>query len=432
MVSENPDFLKLRFSLFLNMLALSLMMASNGCPPGLVLYQDQAIPKAFQDLQPLLSTTRSRSDMIKSTILTMTPYEHGDLFKSTTEFYEYGQFAKRASIRRMPLLVNVQEFSSHSVLFGLGIDGWWTKHQQILQVLSSRLSGLKEDYLDPSLLPDLMGHIVGTEFQFNRFVVEKGSLLQEAERDLLHDLPSTMSVHPDGQIPYLGNMADMKDLASVFAEFSVLKDVNQWRKQEMLVPYFRWNGAIKLRDHMCSSSLKLEAITAAPLKSPGKVKPKMAPKRKSKKAGRDRDLYKNNSLHACESLLSLMMDRKRDGKSVLSSLKKSGPELPQLLTQFSATITGTGLAVLFSVLYKVASGTTPFCTSNVLTSGFGIGLFWLSWAVNKLRNTILYIGKNSAKLGFEEDEMMRKVDKSVSDIFFRAAASMAVLMLRFA
>jgi len=166
--------------------------------------------------------------------------------------------------------------------------------------------------------------------------------------------------------------------------------------------------------------------------SPEKAKPKTSPNRKKKKAARERDLYKNNSLHACESLLSIMLDKKRNGKSVLGSLKKSGPELPQLLTQFSASIAGTGLAVIFSVLYKLASGSVPLCTSIVLTSGFGVALLWLSLAVNKLRSTIIYINKNSTKLGFEEEEVMRRVDKSVKEIFFRAAASMAILMLRFA
>lgn len=153
-------------------------------------------------------------------------------------------------------------------------------------------------------------------------------------------------------------------------------------------------------------------------------------KKKGKRATGDRAVYENNSLQACEMLLSIMMDKKRNGKSLTNSLKKAGPELPLLLTQFSASITGTGLAVMFSVIFKVACGSIPFCTPNLLTSGFGIGLFWLSRAVNRLRDTIIYIAKNSKKLEFEE--MMVKVDKSVNDIFFRTAAVMAVLILRFA
>lgn len=438
-MSENAVSLKLRSSL--SMLSLSLV-ASNGCPPSLTLYQEKGSPRTIKDLQPVLSTTRSRPEIIRSPILSLPSYECDDLFKSTTYFYEYGKFFKSASIRTVPLFVNVQEFFP-SILLSSSIDEWWTKYQQIMQAVSSRVNGLKEDSLDHCLLLDLIGlqakpidlhlqHVASSNFEVNGVFVEKASLSQGADRDLFHDLPLTISVHPDGQLLFVTDMADMIDQASGFTEFGLTKDTNLWRQQKMLVPRFGWNDTVELQDDICPSSLKLEAAIAAPFKSPDKAKPKTSPNRKNKKAARERNLYRNNSLHACESLLSVMLDKKRNWKSVLGSLKKSGPELPQLLTQFSASITGVGLAVIFSVLYKVASGSALLCTSNVLTSGFGVALFWLSWAVNKLRSTVIYISKTSAKLGFEEEEMMRRVDESVKEIFFHAAASIAILMLRFA
>lgn len=423
------------------MLSLSLVV-SNGCLPSLSLYQEKGSPRPIQDLLPVLSTTRSRPEIIRSPILYLPSYERDDLFKSTTHFYEYGKFFTSASIRTMPLFVNVQEFFP-SILFSSSIDEQWTKYQQIRQAVLSRLNGLKEDSLDHCLLADLIGlqaklidlhlqHVASSSFEVNGFLVDKASLPHDADHDLFHDLPLTVSVHPDGQLVFVTNMAAMIDQASGFTEFDLTKDTKLWRQQKMLVPRFGWNDTVELQDHICPSSLKLEAAMAAPFKSPEKAKPKTFPNRKNKKAVRERDLYRNNSLHACESLLSVMSDQKRNGKSVLGSLKKSGPELPQLLTQFSASIAGVGLAVIFSVLYKVASGSALLCTSNVLTSGFGVVLFWLSWAVSKLRSTIIYISKNSAKLGFEEEEMMRSVDESVKEIFFYAAASVAILMLRFA
>lgn len=157
------------------------------------------------------------------------------------------------------------------------------------------------------------------------------------------------------------------------------------------------------------------------------------PKQKNgKKVGRDRDLYTRNYFHACESLLSLMIDRKKHGKSAIHSLQKSGPELPQLLTQFSASIAGTGLAVLLSVVYKVACARVPFCSSKLLNTGVGFGLVWLSWSVNKLRDTIVPIRKNPRKSDVKEDEILSRVETSVNEIYFRAAALMAVAVLRFA
>lgn len=157
------------------------------------------------------------------------------------------------------------------------------------------------------------------------------------------------------------------------------------------------------------------------------------PKQKNgKKVGRDRDLYTRNYFHACESLLSLMIDRKKHGKSAIHSLQKSGPELPQLLTQFSASIAGTGLAVLLSVVYKVACARVPFCSSKLLNTGVGFGLVWLSWSVNKLRDMIVPISKNPRKSDGKEDEILSRVETSVNEIYFRAAALMAVAVLRFA
>jgi len=167
--------------------------------------------------------------------------------------------------------------------------------------------------------------------------------------------------------------------------------------------------------------------------SPGKIKVKPSPKKKnSRKAVRERDMYKKNYFHACESLLSLMVNKRRHRKGAILSLKKSGPELPELLTQFSAGIAGTGLAVLFSVVSKLACGRVLFCASRLSSTGVGFGLVWLSWAVNKLRDTVVYINKNAGKQGLKEEEMVKRVDKSVNEVYFRAAALMAVAVLKFA
>lgn len=127
-----------------------------------------------------------------------------------------------------------------------------------------------------------------------------------------------------------------------------------------------------------------------------------------------------------------MINKRQNKKTAILSLKKSGPELPELLNQFSAGIAGTGLAVLFSVICKVACMKVPFCGYKVLNTGLAFGLVWLSWAVNRLRDTIVYISKNASKTGLKDEEMMKRVDKSVKDIYLRAATLMAVAVLRLA
>ncbi|KAE8686137.1 Detected protein of confused Function [Hibiscus syriacus] len=141
--------------------------------------------------------------------------------------------------------------------------------------------------------------------------------------------------------------------------------------------------------------------------NPEKIKLKPSPKKGSKKLGRDRDLYKKNFFHACECLISLMVDKRRQGRTAVLSLRKSEPELPQLLTQFSASIAGAGLAVLFSAIFKVACGRVPFGTSKLFSTGLAFGLVWLSRAVNRLRDMVVHISKNTSKSDPEEEEMIK-------------------------
>lgn len=154
------------------------------------------------------------------------------------------------------------------------------------------------------------------------------------------------------------------------------------------------------------------------------------PKKKSnQKAGQKRELHRKSYFHSCETLLSTTFNNRRDAKTAILELKRSSPELTPLLTQFSATIAGTGIALIFSILYKVASGNVPFCTSRLLDTGLGLGLVWLSWGVNRMRDTISHISQNSRKLA--EEDMLRNLDISVKQVYYRAATLMVLAMIRF-
>lgn len=164
-----------------------------------------------------------------------------------------------------------------------------------------------------------------------------------------------------------------------------------------------------------------------------KVKAKTSQKRKtSPKTTKERDISRDSYLQACESLLSTIVDRKQQGGNATISLKKSGPQLTDLLTRFSASIAGTGVAVVLAVVCRVMFNGLPFCASKLLSTGLGLGLLWLSSAVNTLRNTVVSISKSSGKVGAHEEEMMDRLDRNLKDICFRAAAVMTVAVLRLA
>lgn len=128
----------------------------------------------------------------------------------------------------------------------------------------------------------------------------------------------------------------------------------------------------------------------------------------------------------------MIVDRKKQGRNAIISLKKSGPQLTELLTQFSASIAGTGVAVVLSVVCRVVCNGVPFCAPKLLSTGFGLGLVWLSSAVNKLRNTVISIRKSCGKLDAGEEEMMDRLDRDLNDVWFRAAAVLTVAVLRLA
>lgn len=140
--------------------------------------------------------------------------------------------------------------------------------------------------------------------------------------------------------------------------------------------------------------------------------------------------YTDNYSHVCESLLSIFLI-KNQNESALHSLKKHGHKLPGVLMQLSSGIAGAGLAVLFSVVSNLTAGRLPLSATTILNIGCGVGLVWLSLSVNMLRDTIVNIKKNMIRQKLKDDEMATRVEKSVDEVFLRAAAVMVFVVFRF-
>lgn len=420
-------------------LKLCCLMASHGYPPGVVLpQQDQGINKAIQVCQPLLPCYGARHETMRVGSLNLRAQEREEAWKPISGLSKPSQFIKIDSAVKTLLLADVQDTHPSSMLFSSVIAEHCTRQEKILQFLTSGATELEGGTLDLALLSELMGLQalrIGSH-QKPTPLIYPGTepYAQKPLLDFVGDLvgSSRITVHPDGRVLFSGSGTEVQDLLSVVVEFYLQKNSANWKKQSMLVPHYSRLDGGEVGVLVDGSSMKLQAVTIAPLKSPEKVKVKSPKKKIGRKAGRERDLYQKNYFHACENLLSIMANKRKHGKRNVLSLKKSGPELPELLTRFSASIAGTGLAVLFSVVCKLACSRVPFCATRLFNTGLGFGLVWLSWAVNKLRDTIVYLNKNQGKLGLKEEEMMNKVDKNVKEIYFRAATLMAVAMLRFA
>ncbi|KAI3977745.1 hypothetical protein MKX01_014321 [Papaver californicum] len=418
--------------------------------------QEQGIYKTGKDLGSVVPGTGSRQDG-----LNLMQHQLEDSRRHMGWSSDYNQYVKLDPAMRRPVLVDVRPDSS-ATLFNYGIaERYCPKHEKNSQLFMSGSSAAAREGVNFPFPYHLMGlqslpiclhpqapqSFLSDEVSLDdvgAFEFHHPSLIYPGSRfyapnplsDFVGDLSSDsrLSMHPDGsRVLFNGSGVQMKDLMYIIAEFNLSSTSTKRRELPFLVPHFtRLDMGEAALANVCESPpLKLEAVMVAPAKSPKRTKIKQSPAktRNSRKAGKEGDMHRRNDLQACESLLSLILG-KRQGKTAILSLKKSAPELPQLLTQFSASIAGTGLVVLLSVVFKVLPGRVPFCTSKMLNTGFGFGLVWLSWAVNQLRESVISVSKNPNKL--QDEKMMKKVDRSVNQIFFRAATVMAVAVLKIA
>ncbi|RQP00086.2 hypothetical protein POPTR_014G138200v4 [Populus trichocarpa] len=411
------------------------LMASHGYPsaPAIVFHQDQK--RVFKDCQPYLPSQGTRQEITRLNSLVLKLHQHEEPWRPMNRFCESNRFTEIDSTVRTPTLIDVQDARPDSVLFSFGIVEKCTRQEKILQFLMSESNKLERDGLDLSLLSELMGlqtvMFDAQQLSHSPLIYPSGQLdAPKSLVDFVADMvcSSKLTVLPDGRVLLTGSGTEMKDVLSTVAEFYLSKNSTMWKKQSMLIPKLTRFDTSKVDANITGSSFKARDASSATLKSPVKIKPSRK-KKNNRKGGRERDLYKRNYFHACESLLSLMMDKRR-GKTAVLLLKKSGPELPELLNQFSVGIAGAGLALLFSIICRVACGRVSFCASKLFSTSVGLGLVWLSWAVSKLKDTVVYISKHASKLGLKDEEIMGIVNESFRDIYFRAVTVMAVAVLR--
>lgn len=418
------------------------LMASHGCPSfsRLVFHPEQSITQMIKDFPPYIPFKETRQDTLYRGISNLRPNEYQEPWKPMSIVHRDNQPQTLDSTVGKPLVIDMKDACSNPELLSFGIAEKCERHEEIMRLFTSRASELETGGLDLSSLSNLSEL---QPFLFNVHQQEIASSLifptirftvddEKPLLDLLGDMVghSKFSFDLDNRVLVSASGTDMKDILSIVAEYYSSKNSSKSCKQHMLVPYFDRPKSRKTQAALRLSSLKMDAAVVAPTKSPEKTKTKASTKKKnSRNAGTERDIYKRNFFHSCESLLSVMMNKRHDGKMAILSIQKSGAELPQLLNRFSAGIAGTGLAVLLSIVCKVACGRVPFCSSKLFTTGLGFGLVWLSWAVKKLRDTVVYIIKSSGKLNSEE-EMISRVDESVNQIYFRAATLMAFATLK--
>ncbi|XP_047942208.1 uncharacterized protein LOC125189067 isoform X2 [Salvia hispanica] len=391
------------------------LMASHSCPPGMgaVFNPEHPSTRLPKELHRFLQYRSPNQDLVNSKSFNLCLQQKDELKFSDVHL--------------------------ESLLLGFGIAEQCTRHEKILELLASGSIKVENGLLELSMLYDMMGprNLITDSAQQpltscgERCICAAESLVYPA-RELYMNEPKLNIVGDrsscrEHMLQHMGD--DMTHMVPIISDLHFSKNTVTSRRRAMLVPYFEWRR--RGRSNMDPSKLATEKVE--PLNSHVKEKVKTSQKRKaSPKTMKERDIPSNSYLYACESLLSIIVNRKQQGRNAIASLKKSGPQLNDLLTGFSASIAGTGVAVVLGVVCRVLCNQVPFCASKLLSTGFGLGLVWLSSAVNRLKNTVISISKSSGKLGAHEEEMMDQLDRNLKDVWFRVAAVMTVAVLQLA
>ncbi|KAK8954465.1 hypothetical protein KSP39_PZI002724 [Platanthera zijinensis] len=403
-------------------------------------FQEQTICRPSKEVSTAFPDHGHRRDILKSaSVLFGSPVEEKGLTMNLLPTYSLLQIS--IPMVEKPFLMDMQDTLPDSMVFSLGIADQCARCENIRKFLFSMSDD--EKVLDTSLMSDLMGLNTATMEIFDMLSLIKVGvydadhilhLARHIPKPLLEFIEdrsnsSNITLNPDGRMLLTGAESEIKDLFSVATEFNVLKSFTTSNKQSMVIPYFTRSRGGHARAHSQASTLSDHIL--APSKSPADIRLKPSPKKKGKHGLREREFYEKNYFRACENFLSLVVDKKRTSMDVIA-LKKSGPEITQLLSQFGAGVAGTGLAIILSTACKIASGRAPLNAAKFLNIGLGIGFLYLSWSVARLQDAVAFITRSTGKLKLTEEEMSARLDRSVKEVLYRAVALAAIALLTLA
>jgi hypothetical protein len=132
-----------------------------------------------------------------------------------------------------------------TVLFSSGVVDQCTEHENTLQRITSETAEAGIGGVRKALLSDLMGlqlsGIDTSQLPLPPLVYPNKTFdFSKPLLDIFQDsaLRSKITVHPDGQVTFMGTEIEMKDLLAVVAESYSTERTRKGEKQSMLVPHF--------------------------------------------------------------------------------------------------------------------------------------------------------------------------------------------------
>ncbi|XP_031495595.1 uncharacterized protein LOC116261115 [Nymphaea colorata] len=432
---------------------LDICLTAPGSLPLGVSCPQQGLPRVPKEFQPLLQCNSIKQENLRSRSALL---KLSDIEYSGRSMHLHSELEKSfglAEVVGKSVIVHSQDGNPGSLLLNIGITKQSIRHENSLQFV------MPSDEADESCLHSLFSKptdvhqfavsMYQPQVTFPENVASYKFEVSEIQSSLIYSMGmpysqkpcmislretdggTLVSVHQDGQILFTETTDQMKDMLSLISEFYHPKNAS-YHKSQLLVPHFARVNEIEAFSTAFIYSTNQKTMAATPVASPMEVRPKSLPKKRSaRKTIKERDIFSKSYFHACENLLTMLVDKHSDKKLALS-LKRSSPRLAQMLTNFSIAIAGTGLAVMLFMFTKAINGRFFLSANKLLNVGCGFGLVWVSWAVNGLRDTIESVGKPCGKVRVRDEKIGRRLKKNVNQIVFRAATVMAVVALRLA
>ncbi|CAN6481919.1 unnamed protein product [Victoria cruziana] len=431
---------------------LDLCLTAPGSLPLGVSCPQQGLSRGRKEFQPLLQCNIIKQEKLRSGSALLRP---SDIEYSWSFMHVRSELDKSFGLAEVvgKSVVHSQDGNPGSLLTNIGITEQFFRHEHSLQFVVPR-DEADESYLrslfskptnvhplDVSMhrpqitFPENAGYCKYENSEMQCSLIYSMGMPYSQKPCTISlretDYGTLISVHQDEQILFTKTGDQMEDVLSLISEFYPPKNVT-CHKSQFLVPYFARVDEMEAISAAYMYPRNPTTTVATPVTSPMEIKQKSLPKKRSaRKTIKERDIFSQSYFHACENLLTVLVNNHSDKKLVLS-LKRSGPLLAQMLTNFSVAVAGTGLALMLFTFTKAINGRFIVSANELLNVSCGFGLLGVSWAVNSLRDTIESVGKPSGKARVRNEKIGRRLKKSVNQVTFRAAAVMVVVALRFA
>eukprot|EP00250_Pteridium_aquilinum_P007155 c16936_g1_i1 orf=175-1563(+) len=146
-----------------------------------------------------------------------------------------------------------------------------------------------------------------------------------------------------------------------------------------------------------------------------------------------RDLFKGSSFQLYELIFSYpYMDSSKATSTWKAIPKEKYAELLNVLNQIAVGLAGSGLAIVLFVASRMLSLNATLDSIKLLSLLRGVGLLWLSSALQKFSSVVRLMAESGGKARPERKEQLAKLREEVHSVTFKVCTIVMLSMVRLA